>query len=109
MSPFIVIHNIDEEGREKGCPTGQNCNKCNLYRPLYSERQSGEIVQTFDCTWNNLALLASEQNERTKGVQQAVESSRNESVKRQDKFNQIFERGSTLAQLKIDKAIQDSQ
>lgn len=83
-SPFKVVHNIDEEGRKRGCPTGQSCDICNLYRPTYSEESDGKITQTFDCQHNNIAMLLSELKGQTIGVQQAVESSRNESCKRQD-------------------------
>lgn len=88
-----VIHNINEEGRKKGCPTGQCCDICNLYRPMYKHGEAGEVTQIWDCQWNNLALLMSEAKNNVTGVQKAVESSRNETVKRQDAFNRLVAAG----------------
>ena len=84
-----IAHKIDEEGRRSGCPFGHNCNTCNLYRPLYKEVQGGDVIQEFDCAWNNLVALQSETKNRVLAVQQSVESSRNESTKRQDRLLNI--------------------
>lgn len=79
-----VKHNVKD--RVNGCPTGQKCDDCNLYKPLYKTSDKGAVVQEWDCQWNNLALLMSENKDRTLGVQQAVESRGNETIKRQDEF-----------------------
>lgn len=81
-----VIHKISEEGRKNGCPVGHRCDDCNWYRPTYHTKQDGTITQEFDCNVNNLVMLQSEGNTRVFGVQQSVESARNESVKRQDRL-----------------------
>jgi hypothetical protein len=94
-----VEHKIDEKGRKSGCPTGQCCDVCNLYRPLYQSDEKGGITQQFDCTWNNLMTLMGETKNRVQGVQGAVESARNESVQRQDKLlNMVHENASLPSQ-----------
>lgn len=101
-----VIHSIDEAGRKRGCSVGGSCNKCNFYRPTYTTGKDGTTVQKFDCQGNNLILLFGELNQRLLALQHVFESTRNEGVKRQDKFNDIFEAGSKMAQAKIDQAIE---
>lgn len=81
-----IKHNISEEMRKNGCPMGHCCDKCNLYAPAYKTVESGDVVQEWDCTFKIIALLQSETKNRVFGVQQSVESSRNESIKRQDKL-----------------------
>jgi hypothetical protein len=104
-----VIHKIDEKGRKKGCPWGRNCNTCNLYRPTYVNKRDGSTAQEFDCQANNLVLFLGELKDKTIVLQQAIESSRNENIKRQDIFNKIVEDGSAEAQKKIDRAIEDQK
>lgn len=104
-----IEHKIDENGRKKGCPMGHCCDDCNLYRPMYQTGGRGEITQVWDCQWNNLAVLMSESKDGVRGVQSAIESARNESVKRQDTLNNIVAAGSEQAQEKIDRAIEDQK
>ncbi len=63
--------------KENGCPFGQKCGACNLYRPLYRKNQSSEFIEEWDCQINNLSTLMNETKNRTLGVQRAVEDFRN--------------------------------
>lgn len=73
--------------RKKGCPFGKKkCDDCNLYVPMYLTELSGEVTQQYNCTFNNIAVLLGETKDRSLGLQQAIESFRNETVKRQDTF-----------------------
>jgi len=82
-----IKHNVKD--RINGCPFGQKCDDCNLYKPLYKTGDKGAVTQEWDCQWNNIAMLMSETKDRTLGVQKAVESNRNETVKRQDQFLEL--------------------
>ena len=92
-----VIHKVKD--RENGCPLGHKCDSCNLYQPMYKTEETGEVTQIFDCQFNNIALLLSETKDRVFGVQQSVESSRNESIKRQDRLLNIVSEGERRAAL----------
>ena len=83
-----VEHRLSEEQRKNGCPLGQSCDKCNWYKPMYRE-EPGKVIQSWDCNLNNLVRLTSEQKMGTKGVQEAVESFRNEVVEAEGRVVQI--------------------
>ena len=87
-----TVHNIDEQGRKEGCPYGQVCDRCNLYRPLYKSDSTGEVIEAvYDCNLNHQVMLTSEMKGRMLGVQRAVESRGNENIQRQDHLIDIFE------------------
>ncbi len=76
-----IEHKVKD--REKGCPFGHICDECNLYVPTYLQKESSVIAE-YDCQINSIALFNDELKQRIVGLQAAVESSRNETVKRQD-------------------------
>lgn len=71
-----IIHKVKD--REGGCPFGQQCDKCNIYQPLYKTDQSGNVTAEYDCQWNNIAVLMDETKNRIMGVQAATEGVRNQ-------------------------------
>lgn len=75
-----IIHKVKD--RENGCPFGQKCDQCNLYRPLYKTDAHGDVTAIFDCQWNHLATLIDEMKGRVLGVQAATEGVRNEVSKK---------------------------
>lgn len=93
-----IKHNISENQREKGCPFGQRCDACNLYRPLYLHQAPGqEPVQEYDCAFAHTMILVGELKANLVGVQEAVETRGNETIKRQDQFLDVITNAKRIA------------
>lgn len=67
--------------RVNGCPTGQRCDNCNLYKPLYRKDDKGNLIEEWDCQINNLSVLIGELKDMTIGVQKSVESRMNSLIR----------------------------
>lgn len=79
---------------KKKCPfNGKKCwgEECALWaEATVKDLKSGELKRADDCVFAKLPQLMLELLRSQDGTQAAVESSRNESVKRQDKLLNIF-------------------
>ncbi len=85
----------------KTCPIlNKQClqNECMWWTEMIVKNiQSGELGTEYNCAVSKLPGLMVEQLKNINGVQTAVESSRNETVKRQDQFiNVVASRGGKL-------------
>ena len=73
-----IKHKISKEGRKEGCPFGQKCDQCNLYRATYVKDSGGNVKYAeYDCQINNTAMFVDELKYRFVGVQKATEQTRN--------------------------------
>lgn len=78
---------------EKSCPLGHVCERCLWNLTLYENKASGEVEPKPTCAIVANVIMLEEARNRVTGVQRAVESRGNETIKRQDAFLDVVQTG----------------
>ncbi len=93
------------------CPLGKKCeeiksnrvHRCRWYVQLKGKHpQSEEIIDEWNCALSWLPILMIENAQTNRGQTQALESFRNETIRRQDRFNAILNNAANRKRIKCE-------